>query len=260
MNKSLQVFNNGIFSIRTINDNGIVWFVAKDIAEALEYNLDGGMSRIFGHVPECWTGGKRIAVRSENGVEQEREMLCLTEQGVYFFLGRSDKPKAIPYQMWIAGDVVPSIRQTGSYSINKESKALTGGITDSARIIFEAAGIRGNQLALALDKLHKSYTGHSALQAAGIELIAPEKEQTLTPTEIAETIGIGKGRTGAQVVNKLLETAGYQRRIAKNWEPLGVGKNFAIVMDTNKKHSDGTPVRQVKWTSGIVNIIQELIA
>ena len=37
MNKSLQVFNNGIFSIRTINDNGIVWFVAKDIAEALDY-------------------------------------------------------------------------------------------------------------------------------------------------------------------------------------------------------------------------------
>ena len=42
-------------------------------------------------------------------------MLCLTEQGLYFFLGRSDKKAALPYQMWIAGDVVPSIRKHGGY-------------------------------------------------------------------------------------------------------------------------------------------------
>ena len=43
-------------------------------------------------------------------------MLCLTENGVYFFLGRSDKKKALPYQMWIAGEVVPSIRKHGMYA------------------------------------------------------------------------------------------------------------------------------------------------
>ena len=63
-----------------------------------------------------WAGVKRIHTRSENGVEQEREMLCLTEQGLYFFLGRSDKKAALPYQMWIAGDVVPSIRKHGFYA------------------------------------------------------------------------------------------------------------------------------------------------
>lgn len=42
-------------------------------------------------------------------------MLCLSEQGLYFFLGRSDKPKALPYQKWIAGEVVPSIRKHGAY-------------------------------------------------------------------------------------------------------------------------------------------------
>ena len=43
MNNSLQVFNNGGFTARTItDDNGEIWFVAKDIAEALGYNLDGG--------------------------------------------------------------------------------------------------------------------------------------------------------------------------------------------------------------------------
>ena len=38
---------------------------------------------------------------------------------MYFFLGRSDKPAALPYQKWIAGDVAPSIRRTGGYLIDK---------------------------------------------------------------------------------------------------------------------------------------------
>ncbi|QGQ71226.1 ORF6C domain-containing protein [Halomonas sp. PA16-9] len=39
----------------------------------------------------------------------------LSEQGLYFFLGRSDKPKALPFQMWLAGDVLPAIRKHGHY-------------------------------------------------------------------------------------------------------------------------------------------------
>ncbi|MBR8188796.1 hypothetical protein KDW82_06945 [Burkholderia vietnamiensis] len=42
---------------------------------------------------------------------------CLSEQGVYFFLTRSDKPKALPMQKWIAGEVLPSLRKTGSYGV-----------------------------------------------------------------------------------------------------------------------------------------------
>lgn len=46
-------------------------------------------SEISAHfnVPDIWKGIKRINTSPENGIEQEREILCLTEQGVYFFLG-----------------------------------------------------------------------------------------------------------------------------------------------------------------------------
>lgn len=117
-NNSLQVFNNGNFSVRTIEDNGEIWFVAKDVAQALDYSGASlnQVNNLFASVPDIWAAHKRIMVRSENGVEQEREMLCLTEQGLYFFLGRSDKKAALPYQMWIAGDVVPSIRKHGMYA------------------------------------------------------------------------------------------------------------------------------------------------
>ena len=111
MEDKLVVFENSDFSVRTLKDDGVIWFVAKDVAKALEYSEASNPARLFSAVPEIWSGVKRIHTRSENGVEQEREMLCLSEQGVYFFLGRSDKKKALPYQMWIAGDVVSLIRK-----------------------------------------------------------------------------------------------------------------------------------------------------
>ena len=111
--KALQVFSNGEFRARTVTDeDGTIWFVAKDIAQVLEYKEAsiGSMNKLCESVPEIWKGRKRFLT-----LGGEQEMLCLTEQGVYFFLGRSDKPKALPYQMWIAGDVVPSIRKYGAY-------------------------------------------------------------------------------------------------------------------------------------------------
>ncbi len=113
----VEVFSNGEFRVRTTRDaNGTVWFVARDVAEALEYSMSGSMQSLFAHVPEMWKGSKRIAITSDKATARPyQDMICLTEQGLYFFLGRSDKKKALPYQMWIAGEVVPSIRKHGAY-------------------------------------------------------------------------------------------------------------------------------------------------
>ena len=243
---SIQLYSNEVFSVRTTKDEtGQVWFVARDVAEALEYALDGGMGKYFAHVPECWKGGKRISTPSG-----EQEMLCLTEQGVYFFLGRSDKPKALPYQMWIAGDVVPSIMHTGSYSIkqtlSEDLKAI--------QVVLEPAGIKGNQLSIALDKAYKRYTGHSALEIAGVQLIAQKNKQQLTPTQIGERLGIN-----AREVNALLAEAGYQHKIAGRWEALEPGLPYAVMLDVGKAHSSGTPVCQLKWYSDIVPIVEQLM-
>ena len=255
MENSLQTFNNGQFSVRSVCENGEIWFVARDIATALEYpeNSINQVNNLCANVPEIWKGHKRIMTVNRG----EQEMLCLTEQGVYFFLGRSDKPKAQPYQIWIAGEVVPSIRKTGSYSINQ--KAHDTFAVDAAVRIFELAGITGNQLILAADKVYKRCTGFSALLAGDIQLEAPVKEQALTPTEIAEALGIGKGRKGGRRVNEILCYAKFQRKIGKNWEPLPDGRDYAVVLDTNKKRSDGTPVRQIKWNSSVIPVIEQFL-
>lgn len=121
MNYDVVTRFNSDFETRYFEDNGNIWFVAKDVAEALEYSeaTITNMDKTIAHVPEIWKG--RYPIPTPGG---EQEMLCLTEQGVYFFLGRSDKKKALPYQMWIAGEVVPSIRQFGMYATPSKVKDI----------------------------------------------------------------------------------------------------------------------------------------
>ena len=249
---NIQVFNNNEFSVRSVYDeDGTIWFVAKDVAQALEYSEStiSNMDKTIAHVPEIWKGRERIPTPGG-----DQEMLCLTEQGVYFFLGRSDKKKALPYQMWIAGDVVPSIRKTGSYSVNQEIPAFSQDTINAGAAIFERAGLKGNQLVLALDKLFKSFMGRSALQAADIQLVSPTQKQLLTPTEIGKRYGLS-----AQKVNNILAGAGYQHKIADKWEAIGEGEKLSVMQDTGKKHSDGTPVCQLKWYSTILPVFEELL-
>jgi prophage antirepressor-like protein len=100
-------FQNRVVRQVTINDEP--GFVAKDVAEALGYKWNG-TSRIA-HVPEEWRGVTSVVTLRGDA----QDMAVLTEQGLYFFLGRSDKQAAIPFQKWLAGEVLPTIRKTGSY-------------------------------------------------------------------------------------------------------------------------------------------------
>ena len=93
-----------------LDERGEPWFVAKDVALALGYQWKG-ISTI-GHVPEEWRGV--YSVQTPSGTQP---MLTLSEQGLYFFVARSDKPRALPFQKWLAGEVLPSLRRTGRYAL-----------------------------------------------------------------------------------------------------------------------------------------------
>ena len=109
METGLKIFEKPEFGcVRVVEKDGEPWFVAKDVCEALGYQWKA--SATVGHVPDEWRGV--YSVQTPSG---EQEMLTLSEQGLYFFLGRSDKPAALPFQKWLAGDVLPSIRKNGSY-------------------------------------------------------------------------------------------------------------------------------------------------
>ena len=103
-------FNFGKQQVRMLLIDGEPWFAAQDVLDSLEYAETYKPSRAMSHVPDAWKGVHRLHTRG--GTQQT---LMISEQGLYFVLGRSDKPKALPFQMWLAGDVLPAIRKTGAY-------------------------------------------------------------------------------------------------------------------------------------------------
>ncbi|MDE7064814.1 MAG: hypothetical protein K2O70_05000, partial [Desulfovibrionaceae bacterium] len=150
--------------VRVLEDeDGNPCFVAKDVALALGYEWNG-KARIA-HVPEEWRGVTSVVTPS--GMQ---EMLTLSEQGLYFFLGRSDKPKALPFQKWLAGEVLPTIRKAGRYEMPGVSRAPSGpqcfdpktirylqefsgpriALTESVLRLAELTGIRDRQTATTL--------------------------------------------------------------------------------------------------------------
>ena len=182
MTNALQVFTYNGNNVRTVEKNGGIWFVAKDVCDVLEHS------------------NSRMAVQNLDDDEKdvskvytpsgEQDMTIISESGVYALVLRSNKPEAKNFSRWVRKEVLPTIRRTGAYSVNGEQPALPSGVLDGARMIFEVAGIKDNQLSLALDKVYKSYTGKSALDTGEVDLIAPSKSQLLTPTQIGAQFGL----------------------------------------------------------------------
>ena len=121
---SVIPFSFGKQQVRTLLINGEPWFAAKDIINSLEYAKSSSPAKLTEHVPEQWKGVNPI--HTPGGIQS---LLMLSEQGMYFFLGRSDKPKALPFQMWLAGEVLPDIRRKGRYEDDQGRMATLIGQT-----------------------------------------------------------------------------------------------------------------------------------
>ena len=123
------------------------------------------------------------------------------------------------------------------------------------KIILECAGITGNQLALALDKGIRTDTGTSLITWSGTQLEAPIQEQLATPTQLGKIVGIGPRK-----VNLLLEELGYQVKTSNGWEPTKLGLDVGgTLLDVNKAHSSGVPVRQLKWPFSLTTELQQAL-
>lgn len=109
MEKQIEVFEHKLFgNSRFIPEGDSFVVVAKDVVESVGNVWNRAPA--IAHVPEQWRGSRSVSTPSGT-----QTMLVLTEQGLYFYLGRCDKPAALQYQMWIAGEVVPNIRKYGAH-------------------------------------------------------------------------------------------------------------------------------------------------
>ena len=110
MQQYLQIFEDESRQrIRTLNIGGSVWFVASDVCSAL------GISNVSQAVSGLDDDEKLVYVLHISG--QDREVLTISESGLYGLILRSRKPEAKRFRKWITSEAIPQIRKTGNYSL-----------------------------------------------------------------------------------------------------------------------------------------------
>lgn len=102
---NLTTFNFNQVNVRTVTDeNGDVWFVAADVAIALDYSAAKDMTRNLDDDEKR----KRI-LRTLGG---NQEMTIINESGLYSAILKSRKPEVKLFKKWITSEILPSLRET----------------------------------------------------------------------------------------------------------------------------------------------------
>lgn len=100
-------FNFQGADVRLLSIDGEPWFVAKDVAELLGYSNPQKAVR-----DHCKASQ---AVGVNESFTLDPQTILIPERDVYRLIMRSKMPQAEAFEEWVVGEVLPSIRKTGSY-------------------------------------------------------------------------------------------------------------------------------------------------
>lgn len=113
MNEIMKVFNSAEFGpIRTAKINNDIYFVGKDVADALGY-VDTNKA-VSMHVDD---EDKKLNDKTSPSFGQ-RGATLINESGLYSLVLSSKLDGAKRFKRWVTSEVLPALRKTGSYSMN----------------------------------------------------------------------------------------------------------------------------------------------
>lgn len=116
----LQIFEDNKFGKIEIyiDENKKEWFPATEIAEILGYS--NPQKAIRDHCKEAGCTNRSVSYPSG-----AKFLKYIDEGNLYRLIVRSKLPDAEKFESWIMDEVLPSIRKTGQYKINKSDRPLT---------------------------------------------------------------------------------------------------------------------------------------
>lgn len=128
---NIDVWKYNDTTIRTIAVKNEIWWVLKDVCDVLELSN----SRIV---------ADRLDEdeRRKFDLPRQGETWFINESGLYNVILRSDKPQAKPFKRWVTHEVLPSIRQIGSYSTLQASVSDFDSISSRIEVLEKEALLR----------------------------------------------------------------------------------------------------------------------
>ena len=104
----VQVWNYEGAEVRIVQIDGEPWFVLTDVCRELDLANPTMVAKKLDNDE-----------RTKFDLGRQGETTIVNESGLYTVILRSDKPQAKPFRKWVTSVVLPSIRKTGSYSVQQ---------------------------------------------------------------------------------------------------------------------------------------------
>lgn len=135
-------------------------------------------------------------------------------------------------------------------TLNREAEAFK--LLPLAIRAARALGLDKNVASISANQAVFKITGTNVLQLMDhTHLKAEDQTPYLTPTELGKLIGVNP-----RALNVMLAGAGLQGNTSGRWMPTAQAEGLYRVLDTGKRHGDGTMVQQIKWSPQVLAILQ----
>ncbi len=109
--EQLKIFKNPEFGqVRTIEEDGKIYFCGNDVAMALGY------ARPAKAIQDHCKGVLKRDIPTNGGVQQ---MSVISEGDIYRLVVKSQMPYAERFESWIFDEIIPSIRKHGMYATDE---------------------------------------------------------------------------------------------------------------------------------------------
>ena len=120
--KTQNNFAHEIFGALTTitNENNDVFFIGKEVANILEYTDIAQMTRRLDDEDITRVSYQEAKLLLTQDEIHSSGIQLLTESGLYSSILGSKKPEAKAFKKWVTSEVLPTIRKTGSYSIQQK--------------------------------------------------------------------------------------------------------------------------------------------
>lgn len=137
--------------VRTVQVDGEPWFVAKDVCEVLgirtnsvriildedevqDFNPNDNSTDLRSEVSGCgFSSGRSYGPIFCEAGHGGRDMLAVSEPGLYSLIIRSRKPEAKSFRRWITHEVIPALRLCGDYQRGEAMPVQSGQLLQFSR-------------------------------------------------------------------------------------------------------------------------------
>ena len=137
----IQLFDYKGHQVRTVEKDGEVWFVAKDVCDIL------GIKNHKGAIKEL-DDDERDGVAITDPIGRKQVTNIISEPGVYALVLRSRKPEAKEFSRWVRHKVIPSIMRHGMYMTDATAEKILADPDVFIKVLEELKSERSKNLQL----------------------------------------------------------------------------------------------------------------